>query len=71
MSCRSGQEVQPGDVLAEIQVHRRSVPVVATERGRVDAILVQQGEFVEYDQALLAVADGAVHDAGATDWVDS
>jgi len=51
--------VRPGDLVGEdtvigaIRVRRKLNPVKARRRGRVAAILVRDGDFVEYGQALL------------------
>ncbi len=51
-----GDVVAVGQTLVIIEAMKVMNPIVATQAGRVDAILVENGAPVEYDQPLIVVA---------------
>jgi acetyl-CoA carboxylase biotin carboxyl carrier protein len=51
-----GQSVKAGDVLVIIEAMKVMNQITATRSGTVQAILVQNGQPVEYDQPLLVIA---------------
>jgi len=50
-----GAAVAAGDELATIEVHRRTVPIVAVTSGTVADIVVSDGAFVAYGEVVLAI----------------
>lgn len=50
-----GQQVKKGDVIGIIEAMKLMNEVVAEEDGIIDQILVQDQEFVEYDQVLMTL----------------
>jgi acetyl-CoA carboxylase biotin carboxyl carrier protein len=59
-----GDYVTAGDVLGHIEAMRLLTDCVATADGRLSAVLVQDGQPVEYDQPLFEVRPGADDETG-------
>jgi len=50
-----GQKVAAGDTLVIIEAMKVMNPIIATAAGTVSAILIENGQPVEFDQALVVV----------------
>ena len=53
---KTGQTVNEGDTIAELEAMKMKVPVVATCSGTVSSIAVAVGDAVERGQLLLTLA---------------
>lgn len=51
-----GQAVRPGDVLCIVEAMKMMNQIEADKAGTVSAILVEDGEAIEFDQALIALS---------------
>lgn len=51
-----GQSVKPGDVLCIVEAMKMMNQIEADKAGTVSAILVEDGEAIEFDQALITIA---------------
>lgn len=51
-----GQAVKPGDVLCIVEAMKMMNQIEADKAGTVSAILVEDGEAIEFDQALITIA---------------
>lgn len=51
-----GQTVEPGDVVCIVEAMKMMNQIEAEHGGVVEAILVEDGEPVEYDQPLIRIA---------------
>lgn len=51
--CEIGDVVEPGQVVCIVEAMKLMNEVVATEKGRVDEIVVDNGDWVEFDQVLM------------------
>ena len=51
-----GQSVKPGDVLCIVEAMKMMNQIEADKAGTVSAILVEDGEAIEFDQALIAIS---------------
>jgi acetyl-CoA carboxylase biotin carboxyl carrier protein len=51
-----GQSVKVGDVLLIVEAMKVMNPINATKAGTVQAVLVENGQPIEYDQPLVVIA---------------
>ena len=51
-----GQSVKVGDVLLIVEAMKVMNPITATKAGTVQAVLVENGQPIEYDQPLVVIA---------------
>ena len=52
---KTGQAVNEGDTIAELEAMKMKIPVVATESGAVTSIQVAEGDPVEIGQVLITI----------------
>ena len=62
---KPGDEVQKGDILAEIETDKATMDLEAYEAGTLQEILVQEGETVPIGQAVAVIGSGAESEQGA------
>lgn len=54
-----GSVIGDGEVVGHIQVHRKRVPIVATDGGRIDEIAAGDGSFVAYGDPVCSISTRA------------
>jgi pyruvate dehydrogenase E2 component (dihydrolipoamide acetyltransferase) len=57
---KAGDEIQKGDILAEIETDKATMDLEAYEAGMLQQVLVQEGETVPVGQAVARIGSGAV-----------
>jgi biotin carboxyl carrier protein len=55
LAVGSGDVVEQGSELGCVRVHRKTVPLVAPESGRVASVHVPSGAFASYGDAVLSI----------------
>jgi pyruvate dehydrogenase E2 component (dihydrolipoamide acetyltransferase) len=56
---KAGDEVKKGDILAEVETDKANMEIEAYEAGRLEQILVQEGETAPIGQAIAVIGSGA------------